>query len=183
MGWSVHGTDSRFSFEVNKDGLSVSGEGRPIYRSSLNFFIDTSEIDTLPAYWSIYRASEAAELAASLALDVKDMKHYLDEAVVKTASKPVGIINHYYAEDAANPRHLSFCAFLPDQYFANVWQLLKVRSADPDMRYWLRFDFIGFIPHKVENQPPHLIGYDEWLAGRPCLSEGFAFGLGPLLQA
>jgi hypothetical protein len=38
-------------------------------------------------------------------------------------------------------------------------------------------------PHKVENQPPDVISYDEWLAGRPCLSEGFAFGLGPLLQA
>jgi hypothetical protein len=45
MGWSVLGNDFRFSFEVNKDGLSVSGEGCPIYRSSLNVHIDTSEID------------------------------------------------------------------------------------------------------------------------------------------
>jgi hypothetical protein len=183
MGWSVHGTDCRFSFEVDKYGLSVSGEGRPIYRSSLNFFIDTSEIDTLPAYWSIYRASEAAELAASLSLDVQDMKHYLDEAVVKTASKPVGIVNYYDREDGANPKHLFFCAFLPDQYFANIWQLLKLCSSGSDMRYWLRFDFIGFIPHKVENQPPDVISYDEWLAGRPCLSDSFAMRLEPDVRA
>jgi hypothetical protein len=33
-GWSVLGNDLRFSFEDNKDGLSVSGEGSPIYRAS-----------------------------------------------------------------------------------------------------------------------------------------------------
>ena len=178
MGWSVLGNDFRFSFEVNKDGLSVSGEGSPIYRSSLNVHIDTSEINSLSARWSIYRASEAAELAASLALDVRDMNYYLDPAAVKVTSKPIGVIKHNEALDRANPRHLSFCAFLPNQYFANVWQMLKLCSGDSDIRYWLRFDFIGFIPQRV-TEHPDAISYDDWLAGRPCLSEGFAFGLGP----
>jgi hypothetical protein len=176
MGWTVHGTDFRFTFGVNKDGLSVSGEGRPIYRSSLNVHIDMSEINSLTARWSIYRASEAAELAALLALDVRDMKYYLDAAVVKVTSKPIGIITHHDA-----PRHLSFCAFLPNQYFANVWQLLKLRSDGPDMRYWITFDFTGFIPRRVPEHP-EVISYDDWIAGRPCLSEDFAFGLGPALQ-
>lgn len=178
MGWSVLGKDFRFSFEVNKDGLSVSGEGSPIYRSALNVHIDTSEINSLSARWSIYRASEAAGLAASLAFDVRDMKYYLDAAVVKATSKPIGIIKRNDASDRANPRHLSFCAFLTDQYFANVWQLLKLRSGGSDMRYWLGFDFIGFLPQRV-TEHPETISYDDWVAGRPCLSEGFAFGLGP----
>ena len=79
----------------------------------------------------------------------------------------------------ADPRHLSFFAFLPDQYFADVWQLLKLCSARSELTYSLTFGFIGFIPHKVKDQPSDVISYDEWVGGRPCLSESFAFRVTP----
>jgi len=172
MGWTVYGTDSRFSYRVDQFGLSVSGEGRFDYRSSLN--TDMREIEGLPARWEIHRASEAAEAAAAISTDVRNMKRYLDATFVKTTSKPIGIIKY----EPERPRHLGFSAFVPDQYFANIWELLTRCSAKSDMRYWLGFDFIGFMPKRVAEHAD-VISYDDWLAGRPCLSEGFAFGLAP----
>jgi hypothetical protein len=74
----------------------------------LNVHIDASEINSLSARWSIYRASEAAELAASLALDVRDMNYYLDPAAVKVTSKPIGVIKHNEALERANRKAFEF---------------------------------------------------------------------------
>jgi hypothetical protein len=106
------------------------------------------------------------------------MRRYLDAAVVKTTIKPIGIVAHHHRLDAANPRQIGFSAFLPDQYFENVWELLKLFCGAASMRYWMSFDFVGFIPHRVAENP-EVLSYDDWLAGRPCLSEDFAFGLAP----
>jgi hypothetical protein len=181
MGWYIQGTDFHFDIRVDKNGLSVSGEGSQVFKSSLDpleIKIDMNETKTLPASWSIYRAAQAGELASTLSLDVQEMKGCLDAAVVRTTTRPVGVIAHHYRLDAANPRHIGFSAFLPDEYFENVWELLKLFSAGTTMRYWMSFDFIGFIPHRVAEHP-EVLSYDDWLAGRPCLSEDFAFGLAP----
>ena len=94
--------------------------------------------------------------------------------MVKSTTKPVGVVIHRDRLDAANPRHVSFLAFLPEQHFANFLELIKLCRGVSSMRYWIRFDFIGFIQHGVA-KAPEVIGYDEWLGGRPCLSEGIAF--------
>ena len=66
MGWHIHGTEFRFDIRVDDYGLSVSGKGSQQYSSSLNTPFDmTVETDTLSAFWSVYRASEAAALAPS----------------------------------------------------------------------------------------------------------------------
>ena len=125
MGWSVHGTDFRFSFRVDANGLSVSGEGRQSYSSSLNIFLDTSEIDPLTARWSIYRASEVAKMAVRFGCDLQDMKYYLDAATVKATSKPIGIIKHYDVM-GAGPAFLMECM---DKNFA-VLKRFKPRDLD-----------------------------------------------------
>jgi hypothetical protein len=178
MGWQVHGTELDFDFRVDDHGLSVSGKGRQWYQSSLRIMIDMTGTKTLPAYWSVYRASEAASLARTLGhWRGNPAKAYLDEAVVKSTAKPIGIVSHWEQyPDAAYPRHIGFSAFLPDQNFENFWKLMKLCLSVPSMRYWLTFDFIGFTPHGIETDPD-IIGYDEWLAGRPCVSEGIAFGV------
>jgi hypothetical protein len=74
---------------------------------------------------------------------------------------------------------VGFSVFLPDTYFANVWKLARLIISHPDLSYLLNFSFDGFMPRKLPERPD-LISYEEWLAGRPCLStEHFAFTLGP----
>jgi len=178
MGWYIQGNDFQLDIRVDKYGLSVSGGASQVFKSSLETNIDMTETKTLPASWSIYQAAQAGELAGTLSLDVQQMKRYLDAAMVRTTTKPIGIIAYHYRLDVSNPRQIGFSVFLPDQYFENVWELLKVLSVATAMRYWMSFDFVGFIPHRVAENP-EVLSYDDWLAGRPCLSEDFAFGLAP----
>jgi hypothetical protein len=182
MGWYIQGTDFRFDLRVDQHGFSVSGEASQVFTSSLDpleIKIDMTETKTLSANWSIHRAAKAAERTSTLSLDVRQMKRYLDAAMVKITTKPIAIVAHHDRLDAANPTQIGFSAFLPDQYFENVWELLKLFSATTaTMRYWMSSDFIGFIPHRVAEHP-EVLSYDDWLAGRPCLSEGFTFGLTP----
>jgi hypothetical protein len=56
MGWYIEVTDFHFDIRVDKDGLSVSGQGNQVFRSSvdpLEIKMDMTEIKTLPASWSI----------------------------------------------------------------------------------------------------------------------------------
>jgi hypothetical protein len=74
------------NFRVDGAGLSVSGEGSQNYRSSLSVSLDMTETESLPACWSIYRASHAGELANTVSLDVRDMTRCLDAEAVKGVS-------------------------------------------------------------------------------------------------
>ena len=135
-----------------------------------------SETASLPASWELHRASQAAELASMVSLDVRNMKRYLDASTVKATTKPIGIVTHHERIDSNDPRQIGFCAFLPDDCFNDVWRLLKLFLLP--VKYWLSFQFIGFIPHPAPDDP-EVISYDEWLAGRPCLIEGFGFTVAP----
>jgi hypothetical protein len=167
MGWHVGGSRRDLSFQVDQFGLSISGEGEQRYPSSL---FDTREINGQPARWTIRRASDASEAAGLLGLDVRDMKRYLDPAVVKLTSKPIVIIKYERS-------HISFCVFLPDHRFSDTLQMSKLILADDAMQYGLGFDFVGFLPRK-NAEFPEMIGYDDWLAGHPCIIiDSFTFGL------
>lgn len=167
---SVYGTGSDFLFRVDEHGLSISGKGRPIF--SLSLFYDTHGINNLPAEWSIYLASEAAELARDYSFDVTDLKYYLDLDAVKITAKPVGVIRHYEGP----PRQLYFIVFLPDRQFAHTWELIKLIGAASSITYQLKFTFDEFMPRKIPEHPER-ISYDEWLSGRPCVIKDFVFEL------
>jgi hypothetical protein len=178
MGWFVHGTDFHFDIRIDKFGLSVSGRGNQVYKSSLDILIDTSETEALPANWSVYRASEAAELANLVSLDVLDMKRHLSAEDLQSTTTPIGVIRHHHRIDSNNPRHIGFCAFLPDPYFDNFWKMLQPFLGSVTMRHWFNFGFVGFIPHRVSSNP-EVISYDDWLAGRPCITDDLALGIEP----
>jgi hypothetical protein len=160
MGWLVRGRQCELSFRVDNSGLSISGVGEQRYEYS-SVILETREIDGLPARWSIWRASEAAELAGSFGLDVRDMKRYLNPALVKVTSKPIVVIKYY---DSSG---VYFSVFLPDRRFSEVFEMLKLVIADSNLEYRFKCDF-SFIPRGVADHP-EVIGYDDWLAGRPCI--------------
>jgi len=170
--FSIHGTDFHFSFRVDEHGLSVSGKGHPSYWPS-SVYIDTaSQINDIPAEWTLYRAAEAAEKVSLYSLDVTDLKQYLDPDAVKITAKPVGVIRHY----EGHPRQLYFGVFLPDQQFAHMWKLITLVGAASNFRYLLTFTIDDFMPRKIPDHPER-ISYDEWLAGRPCMIKDFVFKL------
>jgi hypothetical protein len=181
MGWYVYGTDFRFEKRVDEHGLCISGDGQQIYSSSLDIHLDVSETEKLPVRWSVYRASEAAGVARLVGTDFNHprMKEYVDETEVKNTKTPFGIVSHNQRIDIANPRRVGFCVFLPDNYFTSFLDLFNLAPDTSSMRYWFNFVHIGFIPHQMPGQPEDFISYDEWLAGRPCLSENVKFGIGP----
>jgi hypothetical protein len=72
MGWHVYGSQRGLSFRVDVSGLSISGEGEQ--RIDNPFPLIAPEINGLSARWTIWRASEAAELAGQFGLVVRDMK-------------------------------------------------------------------------------------------------------------
>jgi hypothetical protein len=148
------------SFQVDNRGISVSGEGEQRYTNSA-VSLDTREIDSLPARWTICRASDAAESAGLAGLDVRDMKRYLDPDLVKVTSKPIVVINYY------DRSGVYFSVFLPDRRFFEVVEMLKFVISDSNIEYRFKFD-VAFIPRGVADHP-EVIGYDDWLAGRPCI--------------
>jgi hypothetical protein len=108
MGWFVHGCHLDLSFRVDNYGLSISGEGEQRYENS-SVSLDTREINGLRARWTIRRASSGAELAGQLGLDVKDMRRYLDPALVKVTTKPLVVISNY-----REGYTIFFSIFVPD---------------------------------------------------------------------
>ena len=97
MGWLVHGSPRDLSFRVDKFGISISGDGEQSYTNS-SVILETREIEGLPAEWTIWRASEAAELVDLFGLDARDMRRYLDRALVQVTSQPVIITRYYEVE-------------------------------------------------------------------------------------
>ena len=173
MSWTVYG-DPGLSFQVDKNGLSISGKGRQTCEGIVGIFVKA-----LPAQWTIYRASEASETANSISAEVSTLKHHLDAAAVKVTTTPISIINFHEKIDNANPSCVFFSTFLPDAYFANVWEVVKLITSQSDMSYQIRFGFDGFMPRKIPERDD--VSYEEWLAGRPYISkEDFAFVLEPV---
>lgn len=173
MSWTVYG-DPGLSFQVDKNGLSISGKGRQTCKGIVGIFVKA-----LPAQWTIYRASEASETANSISAEVSTLKHHLDAAAVKVTTTPISIINFHEKIDNANPSCVFFSTFLPDAYFANVWEVVKLITSQSDMSYQIRFGFDGFMPRKIPERDD--VSYEEWLAGRPYISkEDFAFVLEPV---
>ena len=173
MIWTVIG-NSGLSFQVDKNGLSISGKGRQTCEGIVGIFVKA-----LPAQWTIYRASEASETANSISAEVSTLKHHLDAAAVKVTTTPISIINFHEKIDNANPSCVFFSTFLPDAYFANVWEVVKLITSQSDMSYQIRFGFDGFMPRKIPERDD--VSYEEWLAGRPYISkEDFAFVLEPV---
>ena len=173
MIWTVIG-NSGLSFQVDKNGLSISGKGRQTCEGIVGIFVKA-----LPAQWTIYRASEASETANSISAEVSTLKHHLDAAAVKVTTTPISIINFHEKIDNANPSCVFFSTFLPDAYFANVWEVVKLITSQSDMSYQIRFGFDGFMPRKIPERDD--VSYEEWLAGRPYISkEDFAFVLDPV---
>src|SRR5262249_29541414 len=150
--WTVIGA-AGLTFAVDEHGLSISGDGEQKCRPSAGIIGDWEKIEKLPARWTIFRATEASDLANSLSFDVSELKSYLDAGAVKETIKPIGIIQYFDKLDHANPAHVSFSIFLPDGYFANVWELAKLITHHPNMRYLLRLDFDGFMPRKIPEHP------------------------------
>ena len=173
MIWTVIG-NSGLSFQVDKNGLSISGKGRQTCEGIVGIFVKA-----LPAQWTIYRASKASETANSISAEVSTLKHHLDAAAVKVTTTPISIINFHEKIDNANPSCVFFSTFLPDAYFANVWEVVKLITSQSDMSYQIRFGFDGFMPRKIPERDD--VSYEEWLAGRPYISkEDFAFVLEPV---
>jgi hypothetical protein len=178
MSWTILG-EPGLSFRVDERGITISGEGRQVFRPTTTV-LGCDKIETLPARWDIYRASEASETAMAFSFNLADGKHYLDVAAVKVTTKPISIITFYEKIDYANPSCVIFSIFLPDAYFANIWKLAKLITANSDMSYQIRFGFNGFMPRKIPERDD-VLSYEEWLAGRPCISkEDFAFVLQPI---
>jgi hypothetical protein len=156
--WTVLGT-AGLSFLVDNHGLRILGDGEQDCGPSTGTAVDLSKIEKLPARWTVFRAAEAGDLADLLSLDVSEMKRYLDAGAVKGTTDPIAVISYCDKVDHANPAHVAFSVFLPDRYFRNVWQLAKLITRHPDMRYWLRFDFRSFLPRKVPEHPD-LLSYE-----------------------
>ena len=180
MTWTVIGKagEASLSFLVDEDGVSISGEGQSRF-SPTTFYVNASKIEALPARWTIYRAFEASEAASFFSLDVSTMKR-LDATAVKVTTEAISIIKYY----DAIPSYVGFSIFLPDAYFDNVWQLAKLITRRPNMTYWLRVNFDGFSPRRIDDHPK-LLTYEEWLGGRPyissraSISRSFIFALVP----
>jgi hypothetical protein len=176
MSWTVYG-DPGLSFQVDKNGLSISGKGRQQCSPIGGIYVGMSDIKALLAQWTIYRASEASETAISSSLYVTEMKYYLDASDVKATTKPISIIKYYKEQYAPD---VYFSTFLPDAYFANVWKLAKLILSYPDMSYQISFGFDCFMPRKIPEHPD-VISYEEWLDSRPYISkEDFSFVLHPV---
>ena len=150
MIWTVIG-NSGLSFQVDKNGLSISGKGRQTCEGIVGIFVKA-----LPAQWTIYRASEASETANSISAEVSTLKHHLDAAAVKVTTTPISIINFHEKIDNANPSCVFFSTFLPDAYFANVWEVAKLITSQSDMSYQIRFGFDGFMPRKIRSVTMYL---------------------------
>jgi hypothetical protein len=169
MGWTVYSTDAKLRFSVRDSGLSVSGTGRHVFQPSAMVCVDMSEIDSLPAEWTIYRATEAYDAARLIGLDVSDMTSCVDPDMVKTTDKPICIISK--SEEA-----IGFSVFLPDSYFFNTLELLKSLLLNAQVSYWFNFEFIGFLPQKVPGESEFFF-YGDWLAGKPIRSDEFSFNI------
>jgi hypothetical protein len=90
MVWTVLG-EGGLSFRVDESGLSISGDGRQVFRPAATIE-GWSAIEPLPARWEIHRASEASETANLISLEVSTLKHHLDAAAVKVTTSPISII-------------------------------------------------------------------------------------------
>jgi hypothetical protein len=167
MAWYVHG--SEVSFGVDENGLHAFGMGRQDCRPGAVTGVDMGQVSALPAEWTIYRASEAAQAARLLALDTFTMKSELDPAVAEINEAPLTVVR--YEADC-----IGFAIFLPDRYFNDAWELLKILTNGERWRYRFAIDFCGFIPQRSLKNPD-LVPYDEWLDGKAYISSGFLFRL------
>jgi hypothetical protein len=175
MSWIVYG-EPGLSFQVDKQGLSISGKGQQQCDPIAGIYVDLSKIKALPAQWTIYRASEASELASLFGLYASEMKHYLDPSDVKATTKPITTIT--YSDHM--PNCVFFSTFLPNAYFADVWKLVKLIISHSDMSYQISLAFDCFMPRKIPEHPD-VISFEEWLDGRPYISkEDFTFVLHPV---
>ena len=189
MGWQVHGTEIEFSAASNlfssqeTSGLTIEGKGMQCMTSPASTGVDLKQLRELEGHWSLHRATAAAPWSGVLGLANRELVPRIDwPAVVKTTTKPISFISYYAGSDNGDAS-IGFTTFLPDADFSDAWELMKLIVLGAPLRYWLSYDFLGFLPRRLSedelrsyslnpSNPP--LSYSDWLAGSPYCSETFS---------
>jgi hypothetical protein len=185
MVWQIHGNAIEFS--LTKNGLEIEGTGKQYPSANATIGVNMSEVRDLPAHWSMHRAVRDAELAVSLGFGIEESQHYLNSAMVARIEKPLTIISFYGPTSSECNASIGFSTFLSESDFADAWRLAQLVANGAPMRYWMNYDFAGFIPVRATSEQlmPHEasdpllmpVCYSDWLSGRPYFSRGFSLRL------
>src|SRR6185437_2951290 len=115
MGWHIFGT--RLEFAATRHGLSLRGEGSQHLAASSP---PPADLAAELALWTIYRASEAPDVASAVSLNRRTSERLLQPGALKDLEKPLSVIA-YAGEE--KPAFVAFYSFLRDAQFENVWKV------------------------------------------------------------
>lgn len=165
--WSVTGGSERQFFRVGESGYSASGRGKHHYP---HFGWELKQLASFrhqPAEWTVYHASDAADSARLIGLNVSNMTEHLDPELVRLAQTPIWVISKYQES-------VGFAVFLPDRQYRGVMGWLERIAGGAPMTYQFNFGFSGLTPQLVQDHT-ELVSCDEWLKGRPYVGHGDDF--------